>query len=78
MLFQVRFSITRVLRLGEVSMEPTRNKKYKAMYLLGLPGGGFKHFLFSSLQFDYCNIFQMGGNHQLARIPKIFEDILVK
>ena len=48
------------------------------MYLLGLPGGGFKHFLFSSLQFDYCNIFQMGGNHQLARIPKIFEDILVK
>ena len=34
--------------------------------------GGFKHLLFSSLlgemiQFDYCNIFQMGWNHQLDR-----------
>ena len=33
--------------------------------------GGFKYFLFSPLpvemiQFDYCNIFQMGWNHQLV------------
>ena len=36
-------------------------------------GGGFKYFLFSSLlgedsHFDYCNIFQMGWNHQPGNI----------
>ena len=38
-----------------------------------LVGGGFKHFWFSPLlvemiQFDYCDIFQMGWNHQLTRL----------
>ena len=38
-----------------------------------LLGGGFKYFLFSPLpgemiQFDYCNIFQMGWNHQLVMV----------
>ena len=45
---------------GKLTLEP-ENGELEDDFL----GGGFKHFLFSPLfgemiQFDYCNIFQMG------------------
>ena len=54
------------------SVPGTSVEKGVIVWFLDILGGGFKYFLFSPLlgddfqfQLDYCNIFQMGWNHQL-------------